>query len=120
MSAVIGLDHVQTAIPAGGEVVARRFYADIVGLPEIPKPAGMAGRGGCWFAVGTLQLHLGVDADFRPAKKAHIALACTDLALLRSRVEQNGYPTRDDAPVNGRQRFFSEDPFGNRLEFIAA
>jgi predicted enzyme related to lactoylglutathione lyase len=120
MNPIIGLDHVQTAIPAGSEDGARRFYGDLVGLVEIPKPADMAGRGGCWFAVGALQLHLGVEAGFRPAKKAHIALACADLAALRARIEAAGYPTIDDAPVDGRERFFSEDPFGNRLEFVAA
>ena len=120
MSAILGLDHVQTAIPVDNEDVARSFYGDLVGLSEIPKPADMAGRGGCWFAVGSLQLHLGVERDFRPAKKAHVALVCADLAVMRARIEGGGLPTSDDTPVDGRERFFSEDPFGNRLEFIAA
>ena len=119
MNAIVGLDHVQTAIPVGSEETARGFYRDLIGLAEIPKPADMAGRGGCWFAVGALQLHLGVEADFRPARKAHIALSCTELATLRIRIERAGHPTSDDAPVEDRERFFSEDPFGNRLEFIA-
>lgn len=119
MSAILGFDHVQTAIPVGSEDAARSFYGDLVGLAEIPKPADMAGRGGCWFAIGSLQLHLGVERDFRPAKKAHVALACADLAVLRARIESAGFPASDDAPVDGRERFFSEDPFGNRLEFVA-
>lgn len=120
MSAITALDHVQMALPAGSEDVARSFYGDLIGLVEIAKPPDMAGRGGCWFAVGPLQLHLGVEADFRPAKKAHIALSCLNLAELRKRIENAAYPIRNDVPVDGRARFFSEDPFGNRLEFIAA
>lgn len=120
MSADFAIDHVQIAIPRGGEDVARGFYTGLVGLPEIPKPADMAGRGGCWFAVGMLQLHLGVEADFRPAKKAHVALACADLPGLRARLEAAGCTVKDDVPVEGRARFFSEDPFGNRIEFVAA
>jgi predicted enzyme related to lactoylglutathione lyase len=111
-------DHVQTAIPIGGEDVARSFYGTLLGLPEIPKPADMAGRGGCWFAIGDRQLHLGVEADFRPAKKAHIALATDALDTLRAAVEAAGYSTRDDSPVDGRHRFFTHDPFGNRIEFM--
>jgi catechol 2,3-dioxygenase-like lactoylglutathione lyase family enzyme len=118
MAADFLIDHVQTAIPIGGEDKARAFYATLLGLPEIPKPADMAGRGGCWFAIGDRQLHLGVEAEFRPAKKAHIALATDGLDSLRAAVEAAGYPTRDDSPVDGRHRFFSEDPFGNRIEFV--
>ena len=120
MSGDFAIDHVQIAIPLGGEDVARRFYSELVGLVEIPKPIEMAGRGGCWFAVGSLQLHLGVEAEFRPAKKAHVALACSDLAGLRARLEAAGCLTKDDVPVAGRARYFSEDPFGNRIEFVAA
>jgi catechol 2,3-dioxygenase-like lactoylglutathione lyase family enzyme len=120
LSGGFAIDHVQVAIPVGGEEVARQFYSGLVGLVEIPKPADMAGRGGCWFAVGALQLHLGVEAEFRPAKKAHVALACGDLARLRARLDAAGCPVKDDVPVAGRARFFSEDPFGNRIEFVAA
>ncbi|MCC7394728.1 MAG: glyoxalase [Sphingomonadaceae bacterium] len=119
MSGAPTLDHVQIAIPPGGEDLARAFYADVVGLAEIPKPADMAARGGCWFALGAQQLHLGVEADFRPAKKAHVAFACADIMVLRQRLEAAGHPARDDAPVAGRTRFFADDPFGNRVEFIA-
>lgn len=120
MSGALAIDHVQVAMPVGGEEVARRFYGELIGLAEIAKPADMAGRGGCWFAVGALQLHLGVEQDFRPAKKAHVALSCGDLAGLRARLEAAGCPLKDDGPVAGRERFFSADPFGNRIEFVAA
>lgn len=112
------LDHVQVAIPAGGEERARAFFTGLLGLVELPKPAALAGRGGCWFALGTLQLHLGVDPDFRPAKKAHVALACDDLAALRRRLEAAGHVTRDDIALDGVTRFFTEDPFGNRIELL--
>lgn len=114
----IRIDHVQIAMPAGGEDAARAFFGATIGLAEIPKPADMAGRGGCWFAIGTQQLHVGVEADFRPARKAHVAIAVDDLAAARARIAAAGHPVRDDRPVDGRQRFFSEDPFGNRIEFL--
>lgn len=114
------IDHVQTAIPAGGEDAARGFYGALLGLVEIAKPADMAARGGCWFAVGDRQLHLGVDLDFVPAKKAHVALATDHLAALRARLAATEYTVTDGEPVDGRARFFSADPFGNRIEFIAA
>jgi catechol 2,3-dioxygenase-like lactoylglutathione lyase family enzyme len=115
---IVTIDHVQTAIPVGGEETARAFYGALLGLTEIPKPADMAARGGCWFAVGPLQLHLGAEADFRPAKKAHVALATDDLTGLRSLIDAAGFVTTADTPVAGRERFFSHDPFGNRIEFV--
>lgn len=117
-AAAVALDHVQVAMPPGGEAAARGFYRDLLGLGELPKPAALAARGGCWFAIGALELHLGVEADFRPAAKAHVALRIEGLAELRTRLTAAGYPARDDAPVAGRARFFSSDPFGNRIEFI--
>ncbi|MEQ1510654.1 MAG: glyoxalase [Sphingopyxis sp.] len=117
---ITAIDHVQTAMPAGGEDAARGFYGVLLGLLEIAKPADMAGRGGCWFAVGALQLHLGVDPDFRSATKAHVALCVGGLAGLRERLVAAGCVIAEDAPVNGRARFFTHDPFGNRIEFIAA
>lgn len=114
----LGLDHVQVAIPAGGEAIARAFYGDLLGLAELEKPAALAGRGGCWFMLGDRQLHLGVDPDFRPATKAHVAMVSGSLADLRMRLEAAGVSTRDDAPIDGRARFFADDPFGNRLEFL--
>lgn len=115
--AVIGIDHVQLAIPAGGENRARAFFADLLGMREVPKPANLS-LSGCWFESGSLNLHLGVDPDFRPATKAHPALLVNDLAQLRARLEAAGVATRDDKPVAGYARFFADDPFGNRLEFM--
>lgn len=112
------LDHVQIAIPQGGEGEARIFFGELLGLTEIPKPAELGGRGGCWFQLGDRQLHLGVDPAFRPARKAHIAVAVEDLKALRAMLEDAGYKTRDDVPVDGRERFFTSDPFGNRIEFL--
>lgn len=117
-SARFAIDHVQTAIPVGGEAAARAYYGALLGLTEIPKPSAMAARGGCWFAVGDRQLHLGAEADFRAAKKAHVALAIDDLATLRNAIDAAGYQTTNDTPVDGRNRFFTHDPFGNRIEFI--
>jgi catechol 2,3-dioxygenase-like lactoylglutathione lyase family enzyme len=112
------IDHVQIAIPVAGEDEARRYFGDLLGLTEITKPADMAKRGGCWFAVGALQLHIGVEAEFRAAKKAHVALRCDSLDTLRYRLENAGFPTHDDSVIDGRHRFFSFDPFGNRIEFM--
>jgi hypothetical protein len=112
------IDHVQTAIPVGGEAIARAYYGGLLGLEELPKPAVMAARGGCWFAVGDHQLHLGAETDFRPARKAHVALAIGNLRELRQTIDVAGYETFDDVPVGGRNRFFSHDPFGNRIEFM--
>lgn len=112
------IDHVQIAIPAGGEELGRSFFGDLLGLEELPKPAEMQGRGGCWFDLGGAQLHLGVDPDFRPARKAHIALQAGSLESLRARLREAGCEIRDDSPVEGRARFFTHDPFGNRIEFV--
>ena len=120
MSVALAIDHVQIAMPIGGEAQARSFFGELLGHVELPKPADMAGRGGCWFAAGAHQIHLGVEADFRPAKKAHIALQTGNLIELRARLEAAGYATLNDVPVDGRVRFFSADPFGNRIEFLEA
>jgi catechol 2,3-dioxygenase-like lactoylglutathione lyase family enzyme len=116
--ALTGLDHVQLAIPAGGEDAARRFYVETLGLAETPKPPHLALRGGCWFEAPGLRLHLGVDADFRPARKAHPALLVRGLAALRQRLQAAGYTTRDDEPLEGYGRFYVDDPFGNRIELM--
>jgi catechol 2,3-dioxygenase-like lactoylglutathione lyase family enzyme len=112
------IDHVQIAMPKGGEGEARRFFGELLGLAELPKPPDMATRGGCWFATSDRQIHLGVDADFRAAKKAHVALNTASLDELRARLERAGYETYDDSEVGGRKRFFTHDPFGNRIEFM--
>ena len=106
-------------MPGGGEEQARAFYGALLGLIEIDKPAGLADRGGCWFALGDRALHLGVEADFRPARKAHVAFATDQLDAVRRRLMEAVCAIRPDAPLAGRSRFFTDDPFGNRLEFIA-
>ncbi|HEX9965911.1 MAG TPA: VOC family protein [Allosphingosinicella sp.] len=112
------IDHVQIAIPAGGEALGRAFFGELLGLEELPKPPGMQGRGGCWFDLGGAQIHLGVDAGFRPARKAHVALQAPSLDEVRARLRAAGYEIHDDSPVEGRPRFFTHDPFGNRIEFV--
>ncbi|HEX6201752.1 MAG TPA: VOC family protein [Thermoanaerobaculia bacterium] len=112
------LDHVQVAIPAGGEERARAFYGGLLGLREVAKPARLATRGGVWFAVGTRQLHLGVEADFRPARKAHPALRVRGLAELIDRCRAAGVPVAVDEPLPGVDRVHVADPFGNRLELL--
>jgi hypothetical protein len=113
------IDHVQIAIPVGGEELGRGFFGDLLGLEEIPKPESMRGRGGCWFDLGDgIQLHLGAEAEFRPARKAHVALATPCLEAIRTRLSASGHETHDDVPIDGRARFFTFDPFGNRIEFL--
>ena len=112
------IDHVQLAMPAGGEERARSFYRDLLGMTEIPKPAELAKRGGCWFASGEVQLHLGVDAEFRAAKKAHPALRCGDYAGMISRLRAAGVEVVEDANIPGLRRGHVLDPFGNRLELL--
>ena len=107
-------------MPVNGEAEARRFFGDLLGLAEMVKPEALRERGGCWFALGEHQLHLGVEEPFAAAKKAHVALSTDDLPAIKKRLEEAGCVTRADAPVDGRERFFTEDPFGNRLELIAA
>jgi catechol 2,3-dioxygenase-like lactoylglutathione lyase family enzyme len=113
-----GLDHVQLAMPAGEEARAREFYGGVLGLTEVPKPPNLAARGGVWFEGGSLHLHLGVEADFRPAKKAHPALLVKGLEALARRLEERGVATVTDEPLAGYRRFHAADPFGNRLEFL--
>lgn len=115
---VRAIDHVQLAMPAGGEVAARAFYGDLLGIPEHPKPAHLAVRGGCWFESATVKFHLGVDADFRPARKAHPALLVDRLAVLVARLAAAGVPVVDDEPLDGYDRVYVDDPFGNRIELM--
>lgn len=117
---VLGVDHVQLAMPKGSEDRARGFYGEVLGLKEIPKPQALAGRGGCWFAAGAAQVHLGVEEDFRPAKKAHPALLVEGLDEILAKCRAAGLPTRPDAEIDGRRRVHVFDPFGNRLELTEA
>jgi catechol 2,3-dioxygenase-like lactoylglutathione lyase family enzyme len=120
---ITGLDHVQVAAPPGCEAEARGFYGRLLGLAELEKPAPLAGRGGVWFACGSQQLHVGVVADFTPAGKAHPALAVSgaaELDVLAERLTLAGAPVHWDAELPGVARFFTEDPWGNRIELLAA
>ena len=115
---IIGIDHVQLAMPAGGEAEARAFYADLLGLPEVPKPPHLAARGGCWFESSDVKVHLGVEQGFRPARKAHPALLVVDLSALVRRLTEAGVTLADDEPLAGYDRIYADDPFGNRLELL--
>ena len=120
--AIVGIDHVQVAAPPGCEERARAFYGDALGLAELEKPAALAARGGCWFACGDRQLHVGVSRPFAPATKAHPALRVRDAAALRELIERlarAGFPARADVPLPGLERAFVDDPFGNRIELVA-
>ena len=115
---VLGLDHVQLAMPAGREQEARAFYGYLLGLPELVKPAELARRGGAWFQCGDLQLHLGVERQFSPAKKAHPALRVTELSALSAALAVAGCAVTQDTSVPTIRRAFTEDPFGNRIELV--
>jgi catechol 2,3-dioxygenase-like lactoylglutathione lyase family enzyme len=120
MTTTIGIDHVQLAIPVGGENRARPFYIGLLGMTEMPKPEPLASRGGCWFEAPGVKLHLGVEADFRPAQKAHPALLVCDLTALATRLKAAGVPLRWDNDLPGVLRCHVDDPFGNRIELIQA
>jgi catechol 2,3-dioxygenase-like lactoylglutathione lyase family enzyme len=112
------IDHVQLAMPAGAEDKARAFYRDLLGMRELAKPAELAKRGGCWFASGAVQIHLGVEKDFRAAKKAHPALVCRGYDGLIVRLREAGVEVVTDDGNPGVTRCDVHDPFGNRIELI--
>ncbi|MGH6957398.1 MAG: VOC family protein [Caulobacteraceae bacterium] len=112
------IDHAQVAIPRGGEAKARAFYEGLLGLPEQAKPPELARRGGCWFESPAVKLHCGVEEPFSPAKKAHIAFRVDDVPGLAARARASGYEVVDDDALEGRERIYIYDPFGNRLEFL--
>jgi catechol 2,3-dioxygenase-like lactoylglutathione lyase family enzyme len=114
---ILGLDHVQVPILAGGENRARNFYGRLLGLPEVAKPESLAGRGGVWFQCGGQQIHCGVEKEL-PRTRRHPALLTDDLDGLRQALADAGYPIREEPEVPGFRRFFSEDPFGNRIELL--
>jgi catechol 2,3-dioxygenase-like lactoylglutathione lyase family enzyme len=116
----VAFDHVQLAMPPGREDDARRFYVETCGMTELPKPEALAKRGGAWFASGGLQLHLGVEPEFRASAKAHPGLRCADFAGLIARLREAGYDVREDDDVPGMPRAFVHDPFGNRIELMPA
>jgi catechol 2,3-dioxygenase-like lactoylglutathione lyase family enzyme len=113
----VGIDHVQLAMPPDGEAVARAFYVDVLGLHEVVKPPALAARGGCWFEHGDVRLHLGVEAGFVPARKAHPALRMRGLPTF---VASSGLEVRWDDEIPGTVRCHLDDPFGNRIELIEA
>jgi len=115
---VIGFDHVQLAMPNGRENEGRFFFGDILGLPELPKPANLGNRGGLWFQCGAVQLHLGVQQDFKPAIKAHPGLLVDQLEPIITALQTAGYPVLSDVPIAGFSRVFTQDPFGNRIELL--
>lgn len=118
MAKITGIDHVQVAMPAGSEPQARAFYSGVLGLPEIPKPAHLAVRGGAWFQCGAAQLHLGGDAAFQAAKKAHPALIVEGFEEFTAALAAQGVDVKPDEEVAGLRRATIADPFGNRVELI--
>lgn len=121
-SAFEGIDHVQLAAPPGCEAEARAFFVGLLGLRELPKPPALAVRGGLWLECGAHQIHIGVEPDFRPAKKAHPALRLSSeaaLEALKERLVAADVPVREDHEIEDAARFFAQDPWGNRLEFVA-
>lgn len=112
------LHHVLLAMPAGGEAGAEAFYSGLLGIPRVTKPEHLEVRGGCWFESGNVRIHLGVEGEFRPARKAHPALIVDDLAALGGVLEEAGVEVIVDEPLPGFDRFYASDPFGNRLEFL--
>jgi catechol 2,3-dioxygenase-like lactoylglutathione lyase family enzyme len=115
---ILALDHIQLAMPPGREEEARAFYSGLLAIPEVAKPENLAKRGGAWFEAGAVKVHLGVEADFTPARKAHPAFIVADLAALAQSLESAGFPARTDEPLPGYTRLYVNDPFGNRIELL--
>lgn len=115
---VEGFHHVQLAMPPGGESEAESFYAGLLGFARLEKPAHLAPRGGCWFRSGGVELHLGVEPGFAASKKAHPALRVRGLASVRAALDAAAWPVQEDTQLDGHDRWYALDPFGNRLEFI--
>lgn len=116
---ILSIDHVQIAIPVGGEEISSKFFINLLGFHEIPKPPELAKRGGVWLESGVAQLHLGVEADFRPARKAHPAFVVDDLNGLIAKVQSAGFETdTTQPPLDGYKRAHIFDPFGNRIELM--
>jgi catechol 2,3-dioxygenase-like lactoylglutathione lyase family enzyme len=112
------IEHVQLAMPAGEEERATQFYEQVLGIPRVVKPPHLAKRGGCWFEHGALKVHLGVERDFRAATKAHPAFLVTELAALVDRLRAAGVTIVEDEPLDGYDRVYVHDPFGNRIELM--
>ena len=117
---MLAIDHIQLAAPPGCEEAARRFFGELLGLEEIPKPEAIRARGGVWFRVGEHELHVGVEQDFAPARKAHPAFRAGNYRELRERLLAGGVEVTDDEAIPGVRRCFVADPWGNRIELISA
>jgi catechol 2,3-dioxygenase-like lactoylglutathione lyase family enzyme len=115
---ILRIEHVQLAMPAEGESQARAFYGGVLGLTEVDKPPALTARGGCWFETGSVKLHLGVEAAFRPARKAHVALLVQELDAVAARAASLGCEVITEDEDQGRRRRYIYDPFGNRLELL--
>ncbi len=115
---VLGFDHIQLAIPVGGEADARQFFGTCLGLVELPKPPELAKRGGLWFQCGAIQLHLGIDPNFRPAIKTHPGLLVADLEPVEAALRAAGFAVEHDPVTEGYTRKLTNDPFGNRIELL--
>ncbi len=115
---ILAIDHIQLAMPRGKEEQARGFYSEILGLKELEKPEPLRSRGGCWFTNEAISIHLGVEEDFRPAKKAHPAFRVADLAATAAHFTERSIIITEDTSLPNVHRFYVSDPFGNRLEFI--
>jgi catechol 2,3-dioxygenase-like lactoylglutathione lyase family enzyme len=114
----MAIHHVQLAMPPGGEDNARAFYEGVLGIPEVVKPPNLAARGGCWFERDDLKVHLGVESDFRAARKAHPALLVEDLPALTRTITAAGFSVKTDEPLADYDRVYVDDPFGNRIELL--
>jgi catechol 2,3-dioxygenase-like lactoylglutathione lyase family enzyme len=112
------LDHIQLAMPAGREDDARAFYHGMLGIGELAKPPHLAARGGCWFEQDNIKVHLGVEVDFAPARKAHPAFIVDDIVALAADLKKSGYRVVEDQPLEGYDRLYVDDPFGNRIELM--
>jgi catechol 2,3-dioxygenase-like lactoylglutathione lyase family enzyme len=115
---VVALDHVQLAMPVGRETEAEAFYRDVLGFAVPQKPEPLASRGGRWFASGNVRVHLGVEDDFRPARKAHPALLVEDFDDLIAKLDASAATWRWNHELPGARRLYVDDPFGNRIELI--
>lgn len=118
LTEICHLDHVQLAMPAGRDAEAVAFYEGLLGLRRVPKPQPLAARGGCWFEEGDVRIHLGVDPDFRPARKAHPALLVRGLVELAARLRAAGVAVLDGDRIGDEARVYVDDPFGNRVELL--
>ena len=114
------IEHVQLAIPPGGEPAAEAYWCGVLGFTRLPKPATMAARGGAWFASGVVQVHVGVEDPFVPARKAHPAFMVDSIDVVAAAIADAGYPVRVSDEVPGTRRFHTDDPFGNRLEIVGS